>query len=97
MKDCSIGLQILVFNKEQKDLLEIVDSVIALIVRSGLEYSVGAFETTFEGSYKECISLLNDCLQLAANKQADIFANVKIHYLKGQEILTIEQKTAKYN
>lgn len=97
MKDCSIGLQILAFNQEQQGLLEIVDSVIELIDKSGLKYSVGAFETTFEGSYQECISLLDNCLQLAAAKQTDIFANVKIHYFKNQEILSIQQKTAKYN
>ncbi len=96
MKDCSIALQILCFNKTQTDLLKLVDEVISLIANSGLNYRVGAFETVFEGSYHDCMNLLDKCLRLGCKDGADIFANIKIHYYDNNEILTIDDKLNKY-
>lgn len=96
MKDCSIALQILSFNKSQADLLKLVDDVIALISNSGLDYNVGAFETVFEGNYRDCMDLLDKCLELGAMGGADIFANIKIHYYCNNKILTINEKLDKY-
>ena len=65
---------------------------------TGLTYQVGAFETTIEGeSYEELMDIARECLKVAARSGAPkVSAYIKVVYSPNGEILTIEQKTAKY-
>ena len=88
----SIAIQVLPKVETDAEVCRIVDDVIAYIHSTGLTYQVGAFETTIEGeSYEELMDIARECLKVAARSGAP-----KVFYSPNGEILTIEQKTAKY-
>lgn len=97
MNNFSFSIQILTLGSTKNELLATVDGVIELIKNSGLHYVVSPFETTVEGDYDSCMTLLNKCIQYAGNFYNDIFANIKIHYDKDKEILTINEKIQNHN
>lgn len=94
----SIAIQVLPKVDTDEEVVRIVDDVIAYIQGTGLKYQVGAFETTIEGeSYDELMDLAKECLKVAVRSGAPkVSAYIKAVYRPGGEILTIEQKTAKY-
>ena len=94
----SIAIQVLPKVETDAEVCRIVDDVIAYIHSTGLTYQVGAFETTIEGeSYEELMDIARECLKVAARSGAPkVSAYIKVVYSPNREILTIEQKTAKY-
>lgn len=80
------------------EVVRIVDEVIAYIQSTGLTYQVGAFETTIEGeSYDELMDIAKECLKVAVRSGAPkVSAYIKVVYRPDGDILTIEQKTSKY-
>lgn len=94
----SIAIQVLPKVETDAEVCRIVDDVIAYIHSTGLTYQVGAFETTIEGeSYEELMDIARECLKVAARSGAPkVSAYIKVVYSPNGEILTIEQKTAKY-
>ena len=94
----SIAIQVLPKVETDAEVCRIVDDVIAYIHSTGLTYQVGAFETTIEGeSYEELMDFARECLKVAARSGAPkVSAYIKVVYSPNGEILTIEQKTAKY-
>lgn len=94
----SIAIQVLPKVETDAEVCRIVDDVIAYIHSTGLTYQVGAFETTIEGeSYEELMDIARECLKVAARSGAPkVSAYIKVVYRPNGEILTIEQKTAKY-
>ena len=94
----SIAIQILPKVETDAEVVRIVDDVIAYIQSTGLTYQVGAFETTIEGeNYEELMDIARECLKVAARSGAPkVSAYIKVVYSPNGEILTIEQKTAKY-
>ena len=98
MMKASIAIQVLPAAPDQEELIRIVDEVIAYIRSSGLHYHVGPFETTIEGeSYDELMDIARDCLKVAVQAGAPkVSAYIKAVYCSDGDILTIEQKTGKY-
>ena len=94
----SIAIQILPKVETDGEVVRIVDEVIAYIQSTGLTYQVGAFETTIEGeSYDELMDIARECLKVAVRSGAPkVSAYVKAVYRPDGDILTIEQKTSKY-
>ena len=94
----SIAIQVLPTAKDENELIRIVDEVIAYIQSTGLTYQVGAFETTIEGeSYDELMDIAKECLKVAVRSGAPkVSAYIKVVYRPDGDILTIEQKTSKY-
>ena len=94
----SIAIQVLPKVETDAEVCRIVDDVIAYIHSTGLTYQVGAFETTIEGeSYEELMDIARECLKVAARSGAPkVSAYIKVVYSPNGEILTIEQKTGKY-
>ena len=94
----SIAIQVLPKVENEEELIRIVDDVIAYIQSTGLVYQVGAFETTIEGeSYDELMDIAKECLKVAVRSGAPkVSAYVKVVYRPDGDILTIEQKTGKY-
>lgn len=94
----SIAIQILPKVETDAEVVRIVDDVIAYIQSTGLTYQVGAFETTIEGeSYDELMDIAKECLKVAVRSGAPkVSAYIKAVYRPDGEILTIEQKTGKY-
>ena len=94
----SIAIQVLPKVDTDEEVVRIVDAVIAYIQSTGLTYQVGAFETTIEGeSYDELMDIAKECLKVAVRSGAPkVSAYVKAVYRPEGDILTIEQKTSKY-
>ena len=94
----SIAIQVLPKVETDAEVVCIVDEVIAYIQSTGLTYQVGAFETTIEGeSYDELMDIAKECLKVAVRSGAPkVSAYIKVVYRPDGDILTIEQKTSKY-
>ena len=94
----SIAIQVLPKVETDGDVVRIVDDVIAYIQSTGLTYQVGAFETTIEGeNYDELMDVARECLKVAVRSGAPkVSAYIKAVYRPDGDILTIEQKTSKY-
>lgn len=94
----SIAIQVLPSVETDAEVCRIVDDVIAYIQSTGLTYQVGAFETTIEGeSYDELMDIAKECLKVAVRSGAPkVSAYIKAVYRPDGNILTIEQKTGKY-
>ena len=94
----SIAIQVLPKVETDEQVVRIVDDVIAYIQSTGLTYQVGAFETTIEGdSYDELMDIAKECLKVAVRSGAPkVSAYIKVVYRPDGDILTIEQKTGKY-
>lgn len=94
----SMAIQVLpVVDGGTKEVVRIVDEVIAVIAESGLHYVVGPFETTVEGdSMSEIIELLKKCEEKVMEEGADsVYCYVKLSHGK-ESILTIDEKIGKY-
>ena len=94
----SIAIQVLPKVETDEEICRGVDEVIAYIQGTGLHYQVGAFETTIEGeSYDELMDIAKECLKVAVRAGAPkVSAYIKVVYRPEGDILTIEQKTGKY-
>ncbi len=94
----SIAIQVLPKVETDEQVVRIVDDVIAYIQSTGLTYQVGAFETTIEGeNYDELMDIAKECLKVAVRSGAPkVSAYIKAVYRPEGGILTIEQKTSKY-
>ena len=94
----SIAIQVLPKVETDAEVVRIVDDVISYIQSTGLNYQVGAFETTIEGeSYEELMDIAKECLKVAVRSGAPkVSAYIKAVYRPEGDILTIEQKTSKY-
>ena len=94
----SIAIQVLPKVETDAEVVRIVDDVIAYIQSTGLTYQVGAFEPTLEGeSYDELMDIAKECLKVAVRSGAPkVSAYIKAVYRPEGDILTIEQKTSKY-
>ena len=94
----SIAIQVLPQARNNNELCNIVDEVIAYIASTGLRYEVGPFETTIEGdSYDELMDIVKHCQHVAIAAGAPkVSVYVKIVYCPEGEILTIDEKIDKY-
>ena len=96
--NASVAIQVLPKAENDEELIRIVDEVIAYIQSTGLTYQVGAFETTIEGeSYDQLMDIAKECLKVAVHAGAPkVSAYLKAVYCPGGDLLTIAQKTGKY-
>lgn len=96
--NASIGIQIIPKAESDKQVIRIVDEVIAYIKSTGLNYFVGPLETSVEGDFDELMNIIKNCMKIAANEGcASISAYVKINYRPNGEVLTIEEKVSKHH
>jgi uncharacterized protein YqgV (UPF0045/DUF77 family) len=97
-KDLIMNAAIQVVPLEKSDLaMEIVDRSIEVIQKSGLNYSVSAFETSVDGTWDEIISLLSNLKSQLNNEDIDdALINVKFQISNGKSLVG-EDKTKKFN
>ena len=62
--NASIAIQVLPDTRDEDELIRIVDEVIAYIKSTGLNCSVGPFETTIEGDYDKLMDIAKECHRL---------------------------------
>ena len=94
----SIAIQVLPQVGDDRELVRIVDEVIAYIKSTGVRYEVGAFETTLEAeSYDELMDIAKECQKVAVRAGAPkVSAYIKVVFCPEGDILTIDQKIGKY-
>ena len=96
--NASIGIQILPKLSEDKEVIRVVDEVIAYIQSTGLNYFVGPLETSVEGDFDKLMEIIGNCVKIAADAgSASVSAYVKINYRPNGEVLTIEEKVSKHH
>jgi uncharacterized protein YqgV (UPF0045/DUF77 family) len=85
-KDLIMNAAIQVVPLEKSELaMEIVDRSIEVIQKSGLNYSVSAFETSVDGTWEQINSLLNDLKNQLKNESIeDALINVKFQISNGK-------------
>lgn len=96
--NASIGIQIVPKATDDKEVIRIVDEVIAYIASTGLSFFVGPLETSVEGDFDELMDVVKNCQQVAAKAGAKAISTyVKINYRPNGEVLTIEEKVSKHH
>lgn len=96
--NASIAIQVLPQTDSDEELIRIVDEVIAYIKSTGLNCSVGPFETTIEGDYDQLMDIVKECQHVAVRAGAkDVSAYVKVVYRPEGDVLTIEKKITKHH
>lgn len=95
----SVAIQVLPKTVNEEELIRIVDTVIAYIKSTGLNCSVGPFETTIEGeSYDQLMEIVTNCQKVAIQAGCEsVSAYVKIVYNPEGEVLTIDKKITKHH
>ncbi|MGQ2284042.1 thiamine-binding protein [Leuconostoc pseudomesenteroides] len=93
----SIAVQVLPMTTNENDVIKIVDHVIAYIDASGVNYQVGAFESTLEGDYDQLMAILAQLPKVAAEiTDIPVMVYSKINMATTSNVLTIAKKTDKY-
>ena len=96
--NASIAIQVLPDTRDEDELIRIVDEVIAYIKSTGLNCSVGPFETTIEGDYDQLMDIVKECQKVDVNAGAkSVSAYVKVVYKPEGDVLTIEKKITKHH
>ena len=95
----SVAIQSLPQADNDQELVRMVDEVIDYIRSTGLNYSVGPFETTIEGdNYDQLMDIVKECQHVAVRAGAPkVSAYIKVVYEPEGEILTIDQKVTKHH
>ncbi|AKP36750.1 thiamine-binding protein [Leuconostoc mesenteroides] len=93
----SIAVQVLPMTADTEEVIRIVDQVIAYIDKSGVNYQVGAFESTLEGDYDQLMDILKNLPKVAAEiSDIPVMVYSKINMATDSDVLTIAKKTDKY-
>ena len=81
-----------------KEVVRIVDEVIAYIKSTGLNSYVGPFETTIEGDYDQLMDIVKECQHIAIKAGCEsVSAYVKIAYRPEGDVLSIDEKVSKHH
>lgn len=96
MIQSSIAIQVLP-KVEGREVIRVVDAVIAYIKSTGLNTYVGPFETTVEGDYDQLMEIVKNCQLICIREGApSVMSYVKINY-NPDGILTIDEKVSKHH
>ena len=95
MAEANLSLQVIPLVAEE-NVYAVVDQVIDLIQRSGLNYIVGPMETTIEGNLDDLLDLVKQaqliCVAAGASR---VLSMVKIDYKP--DGVTMDEKISKYH
>lgn len=96
--NASVAIQVLPGVESEKQVVDIVDEVIAYIKGTGLPYYVGPFETTMEGEFEELMKIVKECQYIAIKAGCpSVMSYVKINFKPEGGVLTIDQKVSKHH
>ena len=94
--NASVAIQVLPQQVEQKKMLECVDAVIEYIASCNVKYTVGPFETVLEGDFDVLMEIVRACFRICVAAGAPgVRGYGKVSYCP-DGVLTIEEKTEKY-
>lgn len=94
----NVAIQILPAAPSDREVVRIVDEVIAYIQSTGLHYFVGPSETCIEGDdLHQLLEIVENCMR-AANRAGSekVSAYVKLTYRPEGAVLGIDEKTEKH-
>ncbi len=95
-KIVNIAIQVLPFSADL-EVYDVVDKAIEVIARSGVKYRVTPFETVMEGTYEQLMAVVCDVQTVCYQAGVDaVLCNLKIQSNK-QGVVSIEDKTGKYD
>lgn len=89
------SIQVVPITKKE-DAFPVIDKAIELIQKSGLKYSVGAFETTIEGEYEPVQHLLKQVQDFCYSQNKIQFLIYTKYHICGGENIMVESKTSKF-
>lgn len=94
MPNINVSLQVLPAVPEER-IYPVVDKVIELIHKSGVNYEVGPMETTMEGEMDQLLDIVKQAQEICVEEGAQrVISIVKIDYKpKG---VTMDEKIGKY-
>ncbi|MBO1199066.1 thiamine-binding protein [Staphylococcus simiae] len=96
MQDTLMSIQIIPRTPNNDNVIPYVDEAIAIIDQSGLNYRVGALETTVQGDMNECLILIQTLNDKMVELQCpSIISQVKFYHVP--EGISIETLTEKYD
>ncbi|NLL52729.1 MAG: thiamine-binding protein [Peptococcaceae bacterium] len=96
MINASVAIQVLP-KVEDKEVLRIVDEVIAYLKSTGLNVCVGPFETTIEGDFEQLMEIVKRCQLICIEQGApSVMSYIKISYAPEGGIWTIDEKITKH-
>ena len=96
--NASVAIQVLPKVETTKEVIAVVDEVIAFIKSSGLSYYVGPFETAIEGEFEELMDIVKECQYIAIKAGCpSVMSYVKINFNPEGGVLTIDQKVTKHH
>ena len=96
--NASVGIQVVPKVTSDEEVIRIVDAVLDHIRSTGLNYFIGPLETSIEGDFDELMAVVKECQIVAARAGAkSISTYVKINYRPEGDVLTIDEKVAKYH
>ena len=94
--NASVAIQVLPQQVDQKKMLECVDAVIEYIASCDVKYTVGPFETVLGGDFEVLMEIVRACFRICVAAGAPgVLGYVKVNYCP-DGVLTIEEKTDKY-
>ena len=97
MFEASVAIQVLP-KAEDRELIRIVDAVIAYIKSTGLNTFVAPFETTIEGDYDQLMEIVKNCQLICIREGAPgVLSYVKINYKPISGVLSIDEKVSKHH
>ncbi len=97
--NCAVAIQYLPMDStSDEETCRVVDEVIAYIDSTGVDYYVGPFETTIEGSYDKCMEVLKNCQLVGARAGCShVMTYAKIDYRPDGDVMSTEHKIGKYH
>ena len=94
--NASIAIQVLPA-VEGKEVIRVVDQVIAYLKSTGLNVFVGPFESTVEGDFDTLMEIAKRCLEICIEEGApSVMSYIKIQYKPAGGIWTIDEKVTKH-
>lgn len=92
----SIAIQVLP-ETSRDDIFNKVDKVIEYIDQTGLDYEVGAFETTVDGEFDDLMDIIRKAHELMLEEDMEgVHCYIKTSFRKNGDGWSIEDKTKKY-
>lgn len=96
--NASVAIQVLPKVETTKEVIAVVDEVIAYIKSTGLSNYVGPFETAIEGEFEELMDIVKECQYIAIKAGCpSVMSYVKINFNPEGGVLTIDQKVTKHH
>lgn len=90
----NLSLQVLPVVSEER-IYPVVDSVITMIMQSGVKYEVGPMETTLEGELDELLGIVKKAQDICTKQGVSrVISIIKIDYK--EEGVTMDEKVGKY-